>query len=87
MLELRLDPRLPEELREPFLREARRSGIALADLEALSYDHRLVRSFLAAVREGKAIAFVRALDAETLAAGMAKAVAPVPLPPPRRKPA
>lgn len=73
MLELRLDPRLPAPVREAYLREARRAGIALADLELLSFDHALVSEFLEAVREKRTAAFMLALDRAHLERAMRRA--------------
>lgn len=76
MLELDLDPKLPAWMREALLREARRSGLALADIERMSYDAEVVRDFLAALRGGYTSAFMLALDRDRLDRVMARAKRP-----------
>lgn len=65
-LDLRLDPRLKPSLSEAFLREARRAGVPLADIELLSFDADVVRGFLEAVRERQAHAYLAQVDRAAL---------------------
>lgn len=78
-LDLFLDPRLAPLLSEALLREARRAGVPLADLELLSFDADAVRAFLDAARERRAHAFLRALDRPRLEAARDAALGHVPL--------
>ncbi len=66
LLDILLDRKLKRPLAEAFLREARKAGVSLADMELMSYDVGTVNAFLTATRENRANAFLATLDRERL---------------------